>query len=268
MAILRKSNVTFNRWKDFRLAVRRMIDNGAYQRLADIHAAQVQDPDGLIRSRHRMHGAMYGPTGFRRFLPWHRAYLIAFERELRRIDNTLSLPYWDWDNDQGRLVGFRDFRALSSSRNLGLPPGIEPTDPSQRRWFSSDALTEFFETFEGDYYFFTRTLEVGTRTTEGTIVGQHGAGHNWIGGDMVNVRFSPNDIVFWLHHAAVDRVWAKWQTVNPNERAHLPGREANLDPWDNEFTVVNIDVITNLGGDSYSYEDPVRPSLPVTTPVI
>ena len=215
-----------------------------------------------------MHGAMYGPTGFRRFLPWHRAYLIAFERELREIDNTLSLPYWDWDNDQGRLLGFRDFLALSSGRQLGLPPGIEPTDPNQRPWFSSDALTDFFENYEGEYYFFTRTLEAGTRTRAGMIVGQHGAGHDWVGGDMANTRISPNDIVFWLHHAAVDRVWAKWQTKNQNERAYLSGRDARLDPWGNEFTVENIDDISQLDSDTYSYEDPVRPAPEIVPSVI
>ncbi len=208
---------------------------------------------------------MYGPTGYRRFLPWHRAYLIAFERELRKVDPTLSIPYWDWDNDQGKLIGFHDFLALSSSRDLGLPPGVAPTDGNRRLWFSSDELTEFFETFEGDYYFFTRTLEAGTRTQAGTIVGQHGAGHNWIGGDMANVRISPNDIVFWLHHAAVDRVWAKWQTLNQGERAYLLGPEAKLDPWGGEFDINNIDDISKLGADSYSYEDPVRPS-PNPTP--
>lgn len=268
MAIVRKSNVTFDRWRDFRSAVRQMIDEGTYERLVRIHADQVQDPDGLVRSRHRMHGAMYGPTGFRRFLPWHRAYLIAFERELRKIDDALSLPYWDWDNDEGRLVGFREFLALSSSRDLGLPSGVEPTDPNHRPWFSNHSLTEFFETFDGDYYFFTRTLEAGTRSRRGTIVGQHGAGHNWIGGDMANIRNSPNDIVFWLHHAAVDRVWAKWQTQNPNERAFLSDQEARLDPWGTEFTVENIDDISNLGNDSYSYEDPVRPAPSVETFVL
>jgi len=266
MAHIRESNVKYDRWKDFRSAVNKMIDNGDYERLVRIHADQVRDPDGFLRSKHRMHGAMYGPVGYRRFLPWHRAYLIAFERELRKIDKTLSLPYWDWDNDQGRLVGFHDFLGQSTGRELGLAPRVEPTNPNQRRWFSSDALTEFFETFTGDYFLFSRTLETGTRTSAGDIVGQHGAGHMWIGGDMANTRISPNDVVFWLHHAAIDRVWAKWQTNNPGERAFISGQEAQLDPWDNEFTVDNVDNIAQLGDDSYSYEDPVRPAASIGQP--
>ena len=137
MTIIRKSNVTFDRWKQFKYAVRQMINNGTYQKLVDIHAAREQEPDGLLRSRHRMHGMMYGPIGFRRFLPWHRAYLIAFERQLRSIDSELSLPYWDWDNDQGMLEGFDTFLAMSDGRDLGLRPGAQPTDSRQRPWFSS-----------------------------------------------------------------------------------------------------------------------------------
>ena len=245
---IRKSNLTFDRWQDFRSAVNQMIDGRTYQRLVSIHAEEVRESDGLVRSRHRMHGTMLGPVGFRRFLPWHRAYLIAFERELRAIDDTLALPYWDWDNDQGRLVGFRNFLAMSNKRDLGLAPGVNPTDP--RAWFSSENETESLETLDEDYYAFTQRLELR----------QHNAGHRWIGGDMVNGRHSPNDIVFWMHHATVDRVWAKWQTRNKGKRALLTGREARLDPWGKEFTVETIDNISALGNDSYSYEDPARPA--------
>ena len=100
------------------------------------------------------------------------------------------------------------------------------------------------------------------------MVGQHGMGHAWIGGDMANVRHSPNDVAFWLHHAAIDRVWAKWQERNPDERAFLSGREARLDPWGSEFTVESIDNIGALGDDSYAYEDPVRPASPIGAPMV
>lgn len=260
---VRKSNVTFSRWKEFRTAVNQMIDDGTYAKLVEIHAARERDSDGLLRSRHRMHGRMYGPVGYRRFLPWHRAYLLVFERELRMIDNTLSIPYWDWDNDQGRLVGFRDYLAEASNRDLGVPAWAAP-EPGRVSWFSSERLTESFETFEGDYYVFTQALE----DRRGNVVGQHGMGHEWIGGDMANVRYSPNDVAFWLHHAAVDRVWAKWQERNPGERAFLSAQEAQLDPWGSEFTVETIDNIGALGDDSYTYEDPVRPAAPVGQPMV
>lgn len=38
----------------------------------------------------------------------------------------------------------------------------------------------------------------------------HGIVHNNIGGDMASMA-SPNDPIFFLHHAFMDRLWARWQ---------------------------------------------------------
>jgi tyrosinase len=42
----------------------------------------------------------------------------------------------------------------------------------------------------------------------------HGRGHAFVGGDMDGSSASPNDPVFFLHHAQVDRMWAAWQEAN------------------------------------------------------
>lgn len=42
----------------------------------------------------------------------------------------------------------------------------------------------------------------------------HGRGHVFIGGDMQASTASPNDPVFFLNHAQVDRLWAAWQEYN------------------------------------------------------
>ena len=243
--IKRYSNVKFSQWDALRNAIRTLIANGTYKTLADIHADRTRDKDGFVYATYRMHGMMYGPIGMRRFLPWHRAYLIAFERELRKIDQNLSVPYWDWHEDGGQLIGFSNFLGLSTGRNLGTLPN-EADDPSRQRWFVDENTYDALTQYGGDYYIFTNFLEFEP----------HGAGHNWIGGDMSNVMISPNDPAFWFHHAQVDRIWAKWQQTNPGEMAALDGDEAKFDPWDAEFTVQNIDDISNLGNDSYEYVDP------------
>jgi tyrosinase len=51
-------------------------------------------------------------------------------------------------------------------------------------------------------------------------LGIHGAGH-WLGGGPSQVQdfhSSPNDPVFFLHHAQVDRVWAIWQALDAETR--------------------------------------------------
>ncbi|ORX66198.1 Di-copper centre-containing protein [Linderina pennispora] len=40
----------------------------------------------------------------------------------------------------------------------------------------------------------------------------HGVVHINIGGDMYQT-YSPNDVIFWLHHANLDRIWWQWQNV-------------------------------------------------------
>jgi tyrosinase len=42
----------------------------------------------------------------------------------------------------------------------------------------------------------------------------HGQGHAHVGGDMLFSSANPNDPVFFLHHAQVDRLWAAWQEAN------------------------------------------------------
>jgi tyrosinase len=45
----------------------------------------------LIHFNHCPHGNWY-------FLPWHRAYLLAFEQICRQLtgNNDFALPYWNW----------------------------------------------------------------------------------------------------------------------------------------------------------------------------
>jgi len=51
------------------------------------------------------------------------------------------------------------------------------------------------------------------RILEGT---PHAAPHNWVGGTMSS-HFSPDDPIFFLHHANVDRLWALWQDVHDGD---------------------------------------------------
>ena len=278
MAIVRVSNVKFGLWDELKAAVDEMAREGIYEELVDIHA--VRDPTNTQMGLHRMHGRA-GEVGKHRFLPWHRAYLIMFERELRKINEDLSIPYWDWDDDGGRLIGFKDYLPGipgRRSRKLGFGEnGKRNSYSNDIGWFSSYDWTRSLEALTESYASFTDKLEKNP----------HNIGHNWVGGNMADVQYSPRDIAFWLHHAAVDRIWDKWQQHNfeifrsnvmhetlsasaPNwttwqrdkreMHPQLEGANAKLDPWADEFNVENISDISNLGSDSYSYQDPELPT--------
>jgi tyrosinase len=51
--------------------------------------------------------------------------------------------------------------------------------------------------------------------------------------------YSPNDPIFWLHHANVDRIWAQWQKFqlgiggsHPRSADYPPITQS--DPWNND----------------------------------
>lgn len=43
----------------------------------------------------------------------------------------------------------------------------------------------------------------------------HNSPHVNIGGHM-STMYSPNDPIFYLHHANIDKLWANWQKIKPN----------------------------------------------------
>jgi tyrosinase len=57
--------------------------------------------------------------------------------------------------------------------------------------------------------------------------GLHNRVHVWVGGDM-GPSTSPNDPVFFLNHANVDRMWAAWQRRHPGA-GYLPGLDGAPD---------------------------------------
>ncbi|MGW4204181.1 tyrosinase family protein [Streptomyces sp. NPDC004726] len=235
----------------------------------------------------RMHGDFYVPDGDDRpraahmapsFFPWHRRYLLEFERALQRVDSGVTIPYWDWTTDDspasslwaedflggtGRAgdrqvmtgpfaytngnwridSGITDGRYLT--RDLGRPsnPVSLPTKDDVAR-----ALKETrYDTAPWDSTVRTgfRNVIEGWNTGDGQRWRNHNRVHRWVGGLMLGAT-SPNDPVFWLHHAYMDLLWVRWQREHPRSgyepRTRLPqgdpqhGRVFALDepipPWD------------------------------------
>ncbi|UYQ65943.1 tyrosinase MelC2 [Streptomyces peucetius] len=190
----------------------------------------------------------HGPrTGHRSpsFLPWHRRFLLDFEQALQSVDPSVALPYWDWTVDRTpasslwaadflggtgrsrdgavmdgpfaaaagnwpitvRVDGRDHLRRSLGARGLQLPTRAE-TDSvlampvyDMPPWNSaSDGFRNHLEGWRG--------------------VNLHNRVHVWVGGQMAT-GVSPNDPVFWLHHAFIDRLWTQWQTRHPDS-AYAP----------------------------------------------
>ena len=157
------------------------------------------------------------------FLPWHRAYLLDLERELQAIDPSVALPYWRFDrpapkvftrrfmgvpNSAGRLQ-FTAGHPLESWRTDGQL-GIDRT-PS----FAASAAPAGLRTE-------IQTIALGGAAPNATYgsfdtmeFNPHGSAHtSFILGFINDVGTAARDPLFFMLHANVDRLWAKWQWIH------------------------------------------------------
>lgn len=232
----------------FKRAYQRLIDDGTLGQLVAIHGDM----------SHQQH-SMAGTSGSLRFLPWHRVFLYVFEAALRRQDKSLVVPYWDWTEDRAvpgwvstfspdvsvpdyfnKMAGMAAGRAVARhvhhvTRNPGATSDFLvsdtrdglPTTAMVRvmlQQTSFPAMTSPVKDIHGHYI------------SPFGLEGLHNGVHDWVGGTMAGVGSasgigeSPADVLFWLHHANVDWIWAQWQAGH-TDHAALRGRDAQLDPW-------------------------------------
>lgn len=192
------------------------------------------------------------------FPPWHRQFILAFERDLQRIANdpNLGLPYWDWTQDAGDPPGAPiwtpDF--LGGNGDPANNDVITNGPFSGPGWQTVEAVLDAndelqgFQAGSGLRRRFSTTLGLPTQSDVDGLMGNaiddaspwdstvtntfrndlegwvgpglHNLVHRWVGGSMTDGT-SPNDPVFFLHHCNVDRIWALWQSKYPNS-PYLP----------------------------------------------
>ncbi|KAJ9060229.1 hypothetical protein DSO57_1033149 [Entomophthora muscae] len=179
------------------------------------------------------------------FLPWHRHFLHIFQKEIRKVDPSVVVPYWDWTRNSNEPHKSRVFEWLGSDGvgkercvKLGGKPlevmiddnGVNP-HCLRRKFDLGGKLSAFMGTSgikkilkQRDFWPFAERLEAQP----------HASPHDNLGGDMGSMS-SPNDPLFWLHHAMVDRIYTSWQFNNPNK--YIPDGEDKPLPAFSETTV-------------------------------
>lgn len=224
----------------FLSAIQKLKANGTWDRLVGIHweATTRVVPVGS----NPINGAHRGPA----FLPWHRQFLILMETELRKVSSTaLTLPYWDWTTDpQGTQLFLPDFMGGNGSN----PPNYAVTNGPFAQWqtvafsspgapFPTGPLRRAFgvnakmptQTMIHDVMFgssnydnmpWNSQAQDSFRNDIETML--HDRVHVWVGGHMLNPTISPNDPIFYLHHANIDRLWYRWQEVHPSATYNAP----------------------------------------------
>ncbi len=152
--------------------------------------------------------------GFPAFLPWHRIYLLDLERELQAIDSSVALPYWRFDQAAPNLFTL-DFLGVSNAMGTVQFSGANPLQFWVTDGVQGINRRPFFATSNGSANVITeaQTLGLGNqypafRTLEGN---PHGFAHTSFGGSISSIGTAARDPLFFLLHANVDRLWAKWQ---------------------------------------------------------
>jgi len=243
------------------------------------------------------------------FFPWHRQMLLQFENDLQTINSAVTIPYWDWtDNASSPFTA--DFMGTDGET---APPG-NPQEPGKvvdgpfafdgpNNWTlkvkDDNSIPDFLQRGMGrmsnaqnlptvsDVQNALAPLQYDSPPWKLASAGfrarveirLHNLVHRWVNGTMM-LAASPNDPVFWLHHANIDRLWGDWQRQHPQVCPYLPTFGAmighslydkmifNTDPpspWSASSSAASVLAHHVLG---YSYDsDPPETTLPVPPPM-
>lgn len=226
-----QATLTAQEKSDFVAAVLELKRLGRYDAYVTTHNTfLMSDVDNGPRTAHR------SPS----FMPWHRSFLLRFERDLQSINPKVTLPYWDWTVDRTPDATLWGPDLLGGSGRAGddqvttgpfafsggkWPLTVRPDSrdflqrslgagvnelPTRADVLSVLAVTTY------DAAPWNSSSATGFRNQlEGWRgVNLHNRVHVWVGGSM-GTGMSPNDPAFWLHHCFIDKLWAEWQSRHP-----------------------------------------------------
>ncbi|KAL4816198.1 hypothetical protein BDW67DRAFT_185023 [Aspergillus spinulosporus] len=190
------------------------------------------------------------------FLPWHRYYMHIYETLLRdECGYTGSIPWWNeqLDADSGNMWqspmwGPDSFGGNGTGSDLCVPdgrfanmslhigPGDEDTEYCLRRaWDNENAIANTNSTILDMCNVYNTYSPCW-----GCISNIHTRGFIPTSG-MADIKSSPGDPIFLMHHMYVDRIWWLWQKQDPINRLYdISGQTlnhtANVEPagsWEN-----------------------------------
>jgi tyrosinase len=241
---------------------------------------------------------VYCPHGDWYFLPWHRSFVLMYEKAAAALTHNtgFAMPYWDWTTLRDYPSTFTD-KTYKGKDNPLYVPGLGD-DPSMVRNSLTGpyALTNslvgpqvmkkiYAETV---YESFGTSRSVDRSDPKHPIVQDnldakwvpmgggaqgilertpHNNVHNNIGGFMPN-KNSPRDPIFMMHHGNIDRIWAHWTAL---------GRKNSTDPlWlnmaftnnfiaaDGTFYTTVVKDVQDTAALGYTYDDMPAPDFLVS----
>ncbi|KAF4500985.1 monophenol monooxygenase (tyrosinase) [Fusarium agapanthi] len=180
------------------------------------------------------------------FLPWHRYFGVVYERALR--DCGYEDPYTASESTlkcvtDGPFAKLRPEYLETEPKKLtdgghclhrNLPEVDEPDAfATMAKGFGPEGVEEVQAS--GNWSQYARSLEGGP----------HGSIHACLGGEMNPTTF-PNEPLFFLHHAQIDRLWWLWQEENSTRLTEYNGLYKNVNQT--EQHEVSLDDVMMMGG--------------------
>jgi hypothetical protein len=179
------------------------------------------------------------------FLTWHREFLNRFERLLIEADSSVSLHYWDWNEDpentkdlKGNALDLFTMEFMGNARGSVGEPWLSagfydphPVD-NYRGLDSSDAehnnpsdipialtrekvkgtLEEYIKSRRRRFYSDKEIIESEDYSEmRRKLEHVHNWAHNYIGGTIGDPHTAFRDPFVFLIHSNVDRLFAAWQ---------------------------------------------------------
>jgi tyrosinase len=204
-------------------------DPGSWTYQSAVHGIAAVPPEQSEYWAACQHGSSF-------FLPWHRMYLLRFERIVAATIVKLggpagwALPYWDYSTNSAYRalpVAFRSPKLADGSPN---PLYTGERNPKANSGAESllgakdvdvrTCLTALGTTAPGGFFGGAASEHFGSSpgalemTPHNVVHRQVGKG----GGLMADPDRAALDPIFWLHHANIDRLWEVWLRRDP---AHL-----------------------------------------------
>lgn len=166
------------------------------------------------------------------FLPWHRMYLLHFERIVAQHIVDLggpadwSLPYWNYTTSVPKTLQlppqFRSpLKADGTPNNLYEAQRASAANAGRAILGSRDVSLNCLLTpgtiAPGGFFGGAAAAHAGSMTGALELT-PHNNIHNRVGGVsglMADPDYAALDPIFWLHHSNIDRLWEVWLDCDP-----------------------------------------------------
>jgi Common central domain of tyrosinase/Bacterial Ig domain len=202
------------------------------------------------------------------FLPWHREFVNRYEGLLQEANPAVKLLYWQWtqnphttlmtptfmgNSGQGQPAGVQIGPPLSPATDgvypntfTGLNPILRRLQPTVGTIESDTAIhnrTDYDSTANATN-FSGRLEAISHNSSHVRVAGDWnppGGGNPALWGDQLLQNYAARDPFFFLLHAKVDQLWARWQrksnfNLDPATTYGSAQTDANLaatmSPWD------------------------------------